>query len=747
MASDKLSKLTETFKGFLSKAKGASNDAANTVASKATEIYKSVSGKVVKARTATVETMSYKVVGNAPTSVDPLIRPPMPQDAPWKNISPLSGHPLSKELDVKGRLERIDQLIKKYHLATDPNCPLFQDARERISLRERESRLFLGVVGEFSSGKSTLINALIRDNLLRTDIEQGTTAAATLIYYGTKLSVEIRHRKKHFLLESAKSVFSTADTVSDLFRKPEPEPTREKLLDKIHQATSNEEVSKDVTQVNVELPSRALAGGLVIVDTPGTNVQNVRHAKVTAAAIRDLCDAVVIAVPADIPASESLIAFLKEYAGDVVHRCLFVMTKLDHIRVKKERDSALENLRSRLSQALNLSIPRVLTAAPQFVIESLKEPNQEGSEDGYTQEEILEWVSHFEEMEKKFHSLLLDKRLQAQADDVAKMMADLFQKLQDLLQSLFGQYRSRHEALEKLVIPDIDKFIGERVDKHVSGATDAMDRSCRQLEIDLESSYSWMTEKIREKISSVEKSADLEQVVKSKIPSILEKGHKRLQGHVESLFEGISIAGHKQLELFHKDFQNHFRSLATLGGSLSYDSGTLQGATRQFSNSTKGVSAEIAASLKQIDQNRAAKAVGGGAAGALFGTMLLPGIGTLAGGIAGALLSKLFGPSLEHLKNDCWEKLQTGLAAQMRELDYSIKKALAKEIKETIEQLSVSIREYRPRYEALVEQMRRRDADEKKELSNTQATINADIAQLKSQQNDLNAIRERIRNM
>jgi ribosome biogenesis GTPase A len=91
--------------------------------------------------------------------------------------------------------QRIDQnikfleaIIQKNFLSRKAKEDLFCQI-ERIKKRRHDPHLYLAIIGEFSSGKSTLINALLRDDLLKTSALV-TTATATKIIYNNKFSAE-----------------------------------------------------------------------------------------------------------------------------------------------------------------------------------------------------------------------------------------------------------------------------------------------------------------------------------------------------------------------------------------------------------------------------------------------------------------------------------------------------------------------------------------------------------------------------
>jgi hypothetical protein len=689
------------------------------------------------------------------TTIAPLERPPLPTSLPWSNVSPLQGHPLAAELDVDGRLQWLQTLVVKYELHKHPETlTAFNVLRQKIVARQQETRLFLGVVGEFSSGKSTLVNALIREDLLRTDILQGTTAAVTLISYGPELSVQVR-KSQNVLIRSAKAVASGVKTVAGWFSKPKDPPTRAQLLEILHQTTSDEKFAKDVVQVNVTLPAPLLRTGIVIVDTPGANATNERHGMVTAGALRDLCDAALVTIPATAAGSESLMDYLRTHAGDVLHRCVFLVTKVDLLRRQRDRSLVLDNLRKRLADQLGIASPRVLAASPQFVLEKIRlaAPDSRAENGGgeeeeiYTAEEIDEWTRHFEQMEADLAVLLADKRLQAQADDIGRSLELLFHQLKSTLESYLVRYRNRHEALEAIVIPDVGEFIAGKCNMHVQRATGAIEQILRPLPYQLNDMYGEILRSLLGRIKGAANRSQLTEVMKTTIPSDIENGQSRLRRHVEKTMVSVTGAVQHELQLFHHDFQNRYRSLATLGGKFEAQNAEVRASTGQFANSTTAVSLDIAAGLQSISSDRTGKMLGGGAFGAVVGTMIFPGVGTVIGGALGGFLSTLFGPSLDELKTRCWNDLEPAVRKQLEGMHEATLQAVSNGADQLLNELRQTIYSYQPRYEHLVQQMRQRDADEKAWLAHVRTVIEADLSAIAAKQMELAHVRAKIRSL
>ena len=86
----------------------------------------------------------------------------------WDNLDELAG--LEHHLGFAG------EMIGKYQWEPGTR-ERFQRLLDRIREKQRDKQLNLSVIGEFSTGKSTLINALLRMELLASSALQGTTAA------------------------------------------------------------------------------------------------------------------------------------------------------------------------------------------------------------------------------------------------------------------------------------------------------------------------------------------------------------------------------------------------------------------------------------------------------------------------------------------------------------------------------------------------------------------------------------------
>ncbi|NJM23654.1 MAG: Dynamin family protein, partial [Richelia sp. SM1_7_0] len=92
--------------------------------------------------------------------------------------------------DAEDHLQFAANIIQGEEISTALKSEIDSQINQ-IQKRRSDSNLYLAVIGEFSSGKSTFINALLRDDLLKTSVLP-TTAAATKLCYGSCLEVKVQ---------------------------------------------------------------------------------------------------------------------------------------------------------------------------------------------------------------------------------------------------------------------------------------------------------------------------------------------------------------------------------------------------------------------------------------------------------------------------------------------------------------------------------------------------------------------------
>lgn len=172
---------------------------------------------------------------------------------------------------------------------------------ERLIQRLEHQEITVAVIGQFKRGKTTLINAILGEQLLPVGIIP-VTAAVTRIRYGEP------HAMIHFENGTAESVEYSQ-------------------LSHYISEQSNPDNRLGVASVSLETPAPFLQEGLILVDTPGVGSFHQHNSEAAYAFVRE-SDSVIFMLSADSPINQIEIDFLKnvkEYAG----KFYFVVNKID----------------------------------------------------------------------------------------------------------------------------------------------------------------------------------------------------------------------------------------------------------------------------------------------------------------------------------------------------------------------------------------------------------------------------------
>jgi len=510
---------------------------------------------------------------------------------------------LSESLGLDSDIEFVKDVLNRHDLtSTEREDQLGK--LEAIEKRMADPSLHLAVVGEFSSGKSTLINALMRDEILTTDILPATTSAATEIRFGESLRASITFldgSQRHLV-----GVYSTGYGTCANSTESETETIREL----IQESTSIETTASGIRKVTVSYPSDALRQGLVIIDTPGVNAGNARHLDVTSWAIRELSDIAVVLIPADIPASESLLNFVVEHLSDSLHRCLFVVSKIDLIKAN-EQDRCFAGLEARLSHRLGLDGLSILPIAAELVLDSIR--GEEGSDNGYIDpERRQQLLDQFYNSEKRLWESLHRHKIVTIMERLAFLMLAVFRSLGEQLKRRETMYNERREMFEKNRVPDLGSFVDvQKTKRHLK--IEARGNELRGELLDMIDKVHQKARRVLDELVNSAKSSEwlAQELSKKNLKAILREIELRIQDELAQCFDDFEYFNVGQTRRFAKKFSKTYSSLASLGNALGIDTPVeikpvsldLAGKIRKFDAQLAEVSDRISASLRLDFQN------------------------------------------------------------------------------------------------------------------------------------------------
>lgn len=248
------------------------------------------------------------------------------------------------------------------------------------------------VVGEFSAGKSTLLNALMGERILPS-FSNETTATV------------------NFLRHIDKSVKGEAGRV--FYNNGEKELLMDATLATIEKyvSTKGNDVAKKVSHLDLYLDSDFLKDGVTLVDSPGLNGVADGHREITEAQILK-SHASIFLFNSDHPGSKTDFEFLHDLQSKV-KTIIFVLNKIDEIKADEGEspESVIETLKKTYKEKFpdECSIPEIwpVAAYPALVARN-KEPLEYHDKTNRTAEERdkLEKASRLANFEDRLMSFL-----------------------------------------------------------------------------------------------------------------------------------------------------------------------------------------------------------------------------------------------------------------------------------------------------------------------------------------------------
>lgn len=239
-------------------------------------------------------------------------------------------------------METTNDIYSNYHVMTgeistglDDMAKFCEDLKmtERaVALKEQKKRLqshkfAVGILGEFKRGKSTVINALLGQEIMPADILP-CSATMNRVSYDLKPSVQL-----NMMDGSKKSI--EVNELSQYVTK----------LD--GNSTAN---AAAIEEAIVFYPCGFCQNGVDIVDTPGLNDDD-RMNKITEETIPKL-DAVIMVLVPDNPFSMSEAEFVRtKLMCSDIGRLIFLVNKIDTVRAK-DRARVVEGIRDKIEQSV-----------------------------------------------------------------------------------------------------------------------------------------------------------------------------------------------------------------------------------------------------------------------------------------------------------------------------------------------------------------------------------------------------------
>lgn len=495
------------------------------------------------------------------------------------------------------------------------------NALNNLHQRWKSPIMKVAVIGEFNSGKSTFINALIQRKLLKSKSIRTTASAVTLSMDSAIRSVSCQVTMKdsyHCVITQSNGCDASA------YFKRKYGVKFSDVQEFIDLISAEQKVAQDVRSAHIALPASeqgdtlALPNNIHIIDTPGYDPgddSEVKHSEVTKAVVRDDADLALVLMPVDHTMPSDLINFLSDHVRDYLHRCIFVITKTDTIDDEDgDVEIVVDCVRKILQERFSLSHPLVYTVAAGKVLPG-KKVDAEAKAD-------------FLRFRHKLLKRLNSCREEVTAEHVLRLSKELATPLKKSLKNTEAALRNAEEMLKRNDIKQIEDAMGETLRECLEKFDEAF----------IEEYTGWddlISEKRTELANCcfaiVNEGGSADDFKTKSLPRI--KGHiqsslKELMGGFQKKRKKMDGCVRKLQDRLLGQFEKNYQDLPALKPSPSY-----------MLNLVDKYNFKSRMDISDVSLDWGQTAVGAGV-GAFLGTLLAPGIGTIIGGAVGGWLSK-----------------------------------------------------------------------------------------------------------
>ena len=560
---------------------------------------------------------------------------------------------------------------------------------DAIVAKQNDKVLNISVIGEFSTGKSSFINALVGHELLAVNVLQGTTVAITIIEYGASYSLSLVDKNGNSTTTEYKNI--------------------NYLSSALQHYTTDPSYADSISHVRVTLPSDILKNGFRIIDTPGTNSLEQWHEEITRRAINDISDMSIILVDASRPMPETLVGFVESTLGNNVKDCLFVANKIDIIR-SRERNGMLQFIQKKINLEFDIEGAEILPFASVALTNLF-------SKDIVTIDDDSKQLT-FDSLQSIF-SFTAQKRIKTQAKKLLLLIDNMYANLNANITHVAQQYQKELRTLEQSKQMDFRPFIAQQIALRQKRFITSAQEKKRVTDMETDNLVNAAIANINSKIDSHTTSTldGLSKYIKEgELTSDIKVEGAQIANKTEKKFNQIKPIFNRQLTEFQSDFEKEFTRLKVLPIKFNVT-------PREVNVTHNANSANIGpvASLISDELSKENWAFGGGgAAGAAIGTAIMPGVGTAIGAFLGFVAGAFAAPDANEVKQKVKSKLNLPLRSYFRSICNDCMSNYTTYINDVNRSIEVEINRYYSTYNA---EIQRRIDQWKAEHSKVQANI------------------------
>ena len=411
------------------------------------------------------------------------------------------------------------------------------------ALRERfyDPEFRLAIVGNFTCGKSTFLNALLKEKLLTTDILP-TTAIPTYIRWNKKIkgtdpliTLTMTDGKVYTLTTSEKKSFEAETAI----RLPE------NLGDMIDTLTTTNSLIDKIRRVDLTFPPRRGFENFCLIDTPGLNPgdeESKQHILQTQKVLRQDADAVILLYPATQTMTRDTEEFMLDNASHLMAGATIILAKIDLIpnnQVEKIIKYTAKLVKDRFKQ----SAPKIYTVSAQEASDFFSGDGTDKDSAENFDATINEIIAHLSES----RSEIISRRL---SELIGELLDSISQTITADLQALEEQ----RTTLKKYSAENLERDFGKETDGYENFFIQNNGNYLRLMVDKVRALISGRREKIFQRINVATTFGDVDACLKNSYPTIMADIGKEILAYLN---EQIAPPINHHSQIYAKKLEEH----------------------------------------------------------------------------------------------------------------------------------------------------------------------------------------------
>lgn len=572
-----------------------------------------------------------------------------------------------------------------------------------IARRLADKNFYVGILGEFSCGKSTFINAMLEERFLIEDVLQGTTCSKTTVKYAPDENIMVIFNNDTYITmrdEDAKGKIEEAEKKQEFLR----------LM------TAEEERAKKIREVIWQSPIDVLQNGLAIVDTPGIGSQNPRHTEVARLAAQD-CDALLVLTNLDKPLSQELTEAVRNIAGKEAANCIFIGTRKDQLP-PKELNRMRRHFQKRLFSQYGHECQFEFVSAYK-ALEALQ--SGAGAD-----------LDEFREFRMRIKHMLESNRQYIQRRKAAALINEIACGIAKNLETQLTEFTRQTKDYEENVVGYDSSDWAEWAKAEVSRYKDSNKRIKTEALTGVSDFVDRISRKIHSEINAFKDTSDLKKYLQKGISSTLES----YSGEIQNLPSKLVLRPLQELfsecqQAYGKRFKKEYKKIENIFGQPVMPVAAL-GAARQRTVNVTANKSGLDRLHDEMESEENFK-IGGGMATGIGLSLLVPGVGWVAGAtlaILGGVLGAGWLKSLDKRKAEACNKVDESMHEFEKKLRANIEENYSLLSVEIGKQLSNYIQLQKDEYKATIDGYNQMLATQKENLLDMQQYIKLRLPEL-----------------